>query len=88
MWYQFHAKDWGARYFEGHETVDLHNSNSRAVPLTWILLDSKSAVELVSKIKMLLNIWMVQDEDAIRVHCNIGVNIVKQIGNLIGYWTV
>ena len=88
MWYQFHAKDWGARYFEEHETVDLHNSNSRAVPLTWILLDSKSVVELVSNIKMLLNIWMVQDEDVIRMHYNSEVNIVKQIGNLTEYRTV
>ena len=35
-----------------------------------------------------VNIWAVQDEDAIHVHCKNGANIVNQIGNLPGYKTV
>ena len=40
-WHQFHVKGWGARDFEGHAMVAMHNSTRRAVPLTWILLDSQ-----------------------------------------------
>ena len=68
--------------------MDFHNSPGRAVPLPWILLDSKSKAELVANPKMLVNIWTVQDENAICVHCNIVVKAVNQAGDLPGYGTV
>ena len=30
-WHQFHVKGWGARDFEGHAPVDMHNATGRAV---------------------------------------------------------
>ena len=37
---------------------------------------------------MLVNIRKVWGEDAIRVHCNSGVNIADRVGDLPGYGTV
>ena len=67
-WHQFHFKGWGEQEFEGHATVVMHNNTGRAVPLTWILLDSQSTVELISNPRMLLNIRRVRSKEAIRVH--------------------
>ena len=88
MWNQFHIEGWGARDFEGHTTVVMHNDIRRAVPLTWILLDSQSTVDLIANPRMLLNIRRVRSEDAICIHCNIGVKVVDRIGNLPVYGTV
>ena len=88
MWHQFHAKYWRAQEFEGHRPVTLQNSTGFIVMVTWLLLDSQLMVDLISDIKMLINIPMVQDEDAIRVHCNSGVKILNHIGNLPGYGAV
>ena len=33
-WHQFHAKVWGARYFEGHALMAMQNATGQAVPLT------------------------------------------------------
>ena len=43
-WHQFHVKGWGTQYFEVHALVAMHNTTERAVPLTWLLLDSQSTV--------------------------------------------
>ena len=67
-WHQFHVKGWGARDFEGHATVVMHNDTRRAVPPTWLLLDSQSTVNLIANPRMLLNIRRVQSEDVICVH--------------------
>ena len=40
-WHQFHVEVWGARYFEGHAPVVMHNTTGRVVPLTWLLLGSQ-----------------------------------------------
>ena len=32
--HQFHVKGWGARDFEGHASVVVHNGTGRAVPPT------------------------------------------------------
>ena len=68
--------------------MDLHNSTGRAVPLTWIPLDSQLTVDLVTNLTMLVNIRTVQDEDAIHVHFNIRFKVVNQAGDLTGYRTV
>ena len=66
----------------------MNNNTGRAVPLTWILLDSQSTVDLIANPRMLINIRRVQSEDAIRVHCNRRVEVVDRIGELPGYGTV
>ena len=60
--------------------VVMHNDTGRAVPLTWLLLDSQSTVDLIAKQKMLLNIRRVLIENAICVHCNSGVKVMDRIG--------
>ena len=75
-WNQFHVDGWGARDFEEHAPVAMHNTTGHAVPLIWILLKSQSTVELVSKEKMMVNIRKVRGEDAIRVHYNSGLKIL------------
>ena len=67
-WNQFHVKGLGARDFEGHAPVAMHNTTGHTVPLTWLLLSSQSTVCLITKAKMSVNISKVQGEDAIRVH--------------------
>ena len=66
----------------------IHNNTGQAVPLTWLLLDNQSMMDLIANPRMLLNIRRVQSEDAIRVHCNSGVKVVDRIGDLPGYGTV
>ena len=66
----------------------MHNATGRAVPLTWLLLDSQSTVYLIVNPRMLLNIRKVRREDAIYVHCNSEVKIVDRVGDLPGYGTV
>ena len=86
-WCQFHAEGWGARDFEGHAPVVMHDDIGPAVPLTWLLLYRQSTVDLVANPSMLLNISKVQREDAIRVHSKIGVKIVDRVGGLPDYGT-
>ena len=87
-WNKFHVEGWGARYFEGHAPVVMHNTTGRAVPLTWLLLDRKLMVDVIANPRMLLNIRKVRSEDAICVHCNSGAKVVDRVGYLPGYGTV
>ena len=87
-WHKFRIKGWGARDFEGNAPVAMHNTTRRAVPLTWILLDSQSMVDLIANQKIMVNIRKVRDKDSIRVHCNSGVKIVDRVGDLPGYRNV
>ena len=87
-WHQFHVKVWGERDFEGNAMVAMHNATGRVVPLTWLLLDIQSTVELIANPEMLLNIRKVRGKDAIRVHYNIRVKIMDRVGDLPGYGTV
>ena len=66
----------------------LHNATGRAVPLTWILLDSQLTMDLIANPKMLVHIRKVWGEDAIRVHCNSGTKIMERVGDIPGYGTV
>ena len=66
----------------------MYNATRQAVPLTWLLLESQSTVDLISSPIMLLNIRKVRSKDAIRVHCNIGVKVVDKVSNLPSYKTV
>ena len=84
-WHPFHVEGWGERYFEGHAPVAMHNATGRAVPLTWLLLNIQSTVELIANPIMLLNTRKVQIEEAIRVHCNSRVKVVDRVGYLPGY---
>ena len=68
--------------------VAVHNATGQEVPLTWLLLDIQSTVDLIANPKMLVNIRKVRDKDAIWVHCNSRVNIVDRVGYLPGYRTV
>ena len=87
-WHQFHVKGWGAQYFEGHAPVAMHNATGRAVPLTWLLLDSQSTVDLIANPRMLLKIRKARSKDAIHVNCNSGVKVVDMVGDLPNYRTV
>ena len=80
-WHWFHVKGWGARDFEGNSPMKMHNATRRAVPLTWLLLDSQLTVDLIANPKMLLNTRKVWGEDSIRVHCNSRVKIVDRVGD-------
>ena len=86
-WHQFHIKGWGAQDFEGHAPVSMHNSNGRAVPLTWLLLNSLLTVDLIANPKMFPNIRNVRGKDAIHVHCNSRVKIGDRFNDLPGYRT-
>ena len=66
----------------------MHITTGRAVPLIWFLLNSQSTVDLIVNAKMLANIRKVWDEEATRLHCYRGVNIVNRVGNIPGYGTV
>ena len=66
----------------------MHKNTSHAVPLTWLLLESQSMVDLISNKKMLVNIRKMWGKDTIRLHCNSGANIVNMVGDLPGYGTV
>ena len=66
----------------------MHNNTGRAVPLTWLLLDSQSTIDPIANPRMLLNIRRVRSEDAICVHCNSGVKVLDRINKLPGYGTV
>ena len=47
-WNQFNIKVWGAPNFEVHASV--------AVPLTWLLLNSKLTMDLIANQKIMVNI--------------------------------
>ena len=87
-WHKFHVKGWGAQDFEGHAPLSMHNATGRAVPPTWLLLDSQSTMDLIANLKMMLNIRKVWVKDAIWVHYNSGFKIVDRVGDLPVYRTV
>ena len=60
----------------------MHNGTGRTVPLTWLLLDNHSTVDLIANAKIMVNIKKVRGKDTIIVHCNIGVKIVDRVGDL------
>ena len=66
----------------------MKNATKRAVPLTWLLLDSQLTVDLTANPRMLLNTRKVRRKYAIRVHCNSGVKALDRVGYLPGYGTV
>ena len=66
----------------------MHNATSRAVTLTWILLNSQLTVDLIANPKMLLNIRKVRGKEAIRVHCNSGFKIANRFDDLPGHKNV
>ena len=86
--HQFHVEGWGAQECEVHVPVAMHNATGHAVPLTWILLDSQSTVDLIANPKVLVTIRKLWDKDAISVHCNSTVKIVDRVGDLPGYGNV
>ena len=51
-WHQFHVECWGERDIEEHTPVSMHNTTGYAVPLTWILLNSQSTVDLITNKKI------------------------------------
>ena len=65
-----------------------NNTTRRAVPLTWLLLNSQSTVDLIVNKKMLVNIRKMRGKDVIRVHCNSGIKIVDGVGYLPCHGTV
>ena len=66
----------------------MHNNTGWAVPLTWLLLEIQSTVDLIVNPRMQLNIRRVRSKDFIHVHCNSRVKVFDRIGNLPGYGTV
>ena len=68
--------------------VTIHNATGRAVPLTWLLLNSQSTVDLIANPRIFLIIRKVRSKDAIRVHCISEVKVVDRVGDLPGYGTV
>ena len=66
----------------------MYSNTGHAVPLTWLLLDSQSTVDMISNAKMLVNIRTLRGKDAIQVHFNSSVKIVNRVGDLPSYRTV
>ena len=66
----------------------MYNTTGCTVPLTCLLLDSQSTVDLIANAKIMANIRKVWGKDAIRVHYNSGVKVVDRVGDLTGYGTV
>ena len=66
----------------------MHNTTRRAVPLTWLLLNSQATVNLIANPIMMMNTRKVWNEDAICVYCKSGVKVMDRVGNLPGYGTV
>ena len=66
----------------------MHNNSGQVVPLTWLLLDSQSTVDLIANPRILLNVRKVRSKDAICGHCNSGVKVLDRVGNLPVYGTV
>ena len=87
-WHQLHIDGCRSRDFERDAPVAMHNATGQAVPLTWLLLNSQSTVDLIANSIMLLKISKVRSEYAIRVHFNSGVKVVDRVGDLPGYGTV
>ena len=58
------------------------------MPLTWLLLDSQSTVDLIANPRMLINIRRVRSKYSIRVHCNSRVKVLDRIGKLPSYGNV
>ena len=88
MWHPFHVEGWGARDFEGNAPLVMNNDTGLAVPLSRLLLDSQSTVDLIANPRMLMNIRKVRIKDDIRMHCNSGVEFVNRDKDLPGYGTV
>ena len=88
IWHQFHVNGWGARDFERHAPVAMHNATGQAEPLTWLLLNIQSTVDLIANPKIMLNIRKVRGKYAILEHCNSGVKIMDRVDELPGYGTV
>ena len=63
----------------------MHNATGRAVPLTWLLLDSQLTMDLITNEKNILNIRKVRGDNTTRVHCNSRVKIVHRVGDLPVY---
>ena len=63
----------------------MHNNAGQTVPLTWLLFDRQSMVDLITNPRMLMKIRRVRSEYAIRIHCNSGIKVVDRISELPGY---
>ena len=64
------------------------NKDAGMVPITWLLLNSQLTLDLISEMSMLTNIRTLNINQAIRMHCNIGTNIVNRVVEMAGYGTV
>ena len=80
-----YVKGWRARDVKGCAPVVMHNDTEGAVPLTCLLLDSQSMVDLIANPRMLLSIRKMQSEETIRVYCNSRFKVVDRVRDLPGY---
>lgn len=78
---------YGFYFHQQHNSVCLQNKvNDPNVSHTWILLDNQSTIDVFSNSDLLTNIR--EGVGRMNIHCNAGVKVVNQIGELAGYGTV
>ena len=58
------------------------------VTITWIQIDSKLTLNLISNLAMLKNICTVSNDQAIHVNCNSRTKIMNKVRDMSGYGTV
>jgi len=67
-----------------HNDVVCSTQDKAGIPKTWILLDSKSTVDIFSNPHLLTNIR--DSKTTLTLHCNAGKATVTQKGDSKGFW--
>ena len=70
----------------GNDAVTCQIGEDGRLPMSWILLDNQSTVDVFYNPDLLTNIRT--DTKSMSIHCNAGVATTNLIGNLPGYGTV
>ena len=80
----------GQRHFQflqdGRQGVTCQIGQDGQLPVSWILLDNQSTVDVFCNQSLLSNIRTA--DGSMKIHCNAGVATTNQVGDLDGYGTV